>query len=85
MDLSSRLSEIVSREDLSLFICELLKGLRENPESWENADLAHYLEAMAAWVEDMDGYYANRGQEFDCERPTWRNFADILGAASIYE
>ena len=33
------------------------------PEEWENRDLPSYLEAIAAWVDDMDGYYRNLGED----------------------
>ncbi|MFE7839602.1 hypothetical protein ACFU53_27175 [Streptomyces sp. NPDC057474] len=27
--------------------------------SWENADLASFLAALAAWIDDADGWYNN--------------------------
>lgn len=44
---------------------------------WENPDLSSYLEAMAAWIEDM-------GDRLPTS-PTWATFHDILSAAKIYE
>jgi hypothetical protein len=38
---------------------------------------------MAGWIEDMDGYYQNKGQEFTEDQP-WDVFARILTAATIY-
>jgi hypothetical protein len=55
-----------------------------NPEGWENPSLERFLDAVAAWTHDMDGYYQNLGQPMpgDVE---WGVFAQILLAARIYE
>jgi hypothetical protein len=42
------------------------------------------LEALAAWVEDMDGYYLNQGKAVP-EKPDWKHVADMLMAAKLYE
>jgi hypothetical protein len=76
--------EVNSREDLVRFIHALLHDLEDNPDDWENPTLDRYLEAMAAWVHDMHGYYRNRGERMP-EVLTWRHVADILMAARIYE
>jgi hypothetical protein len=52
--------------------------------TWENNDLPRYLAAMNAWVEDMEGYYINRGEKVP-DQPTWKILADILRAATMYE
>ena len=46
--------------------------------------LADYLEAMAAWIQDAEGYYRNSGQPVP-QQPSWHNFAEILSAAKVYE
>lgn len=84
MSLVEKLSKIQNRKDLSSFIVALREDLISNPDDWENPDLSSFLEAMAAWVSDMDGYYQNMGISFD-ERPSWRTIADILYASRIYE
>lgn len=60
MSVAKKIQLISNREDFVLFVYELSKSFRTNPESWENKDLGAYLEALAAWVEDMDGYYLER-------------------------
>ena len=50
----------------------------------ELRDLPAFLEAMAAWVEDMEGYYQNRGEELP-DQPRWRTLGEILLAARVYE
>jgi hypothetical protein len=58
--------------------------LIQNKGSWENSNLESYLEAMQAWIDDMDGYYKNRGTNVPVSNP-WQLIADILHAATMYE
>lgn len=69
-------------------IVELIRGLsyevKDNPSEWENRGLPTFLSAMADWIEDMDGYYKNSGQE----QPGDKSFdflRDVLMAARVYE
>lgn len=82
--LDDRASSIKSREEFILFARELLRDLREDPGSWENNDLPSFLEALAAWTEDMDGYYKNQNEPMP-EQPSWSMLAGILLAATMYE
>ncbi len=84
MNLNEQVNTIHSREDFVSFARGLLHNLRENPASWENRDLESYLDAIAAWVEDMDGYYENRGEPVPWQ-PNWRVLGQILLAAKFYE
>ncbi|KOS66335.1 hypothetical protein AEA09_16415 [Lysinibacillus contaminans] len=59
MELYERVENIKSREDLIKFINHLRKDLQSNSAEWENITLEDYLEAMEAWINDMDGYYLN--------------------------
>jgi hypothetical protein len=82
--LDEQVKTIRSREDFIDFTRALLNDLNERPEQWGNADLLSYLEALCAWVEDMDGYYLNRGEPIPKD-PNWMVFGQILLAARIYE
>ena len=82
--LHQRALAIRSRADFVEFVRELAHSLQQSPEGLENRDLPSYLEALAAWVEDMDGYYRNRG-ETPPEPPGWKAFAQMLLAARVYE
>jgi hypothetical protein len=84
VNVNEMVDSVRTREDLVRFVRGLLSDLKENPDDWENTDLARYLEALAAWVEDMDGVFKNRGEPVP-ERPDWKTLAQILLAASIYE
>lgn len=75
---------IETREELVEFIRLLQKDLINNPEGWENDELASYLEAMAGWVDDMDGYYQNRGSEIP-QTLSWKHVGYILLASKTYE
>jgi hypothetical protein len=84
MTLAEHNNSIRSREDFVVFVKALTKDLRENPASWENTNLDRFLEALGAWVEDMDGYYLNQGKPVP-KQPDWKVAADMLLAAKMYE
>lgn len=77
-------SDVRTREDLARFIRELVADLEHRPDEWENGDLPSYLEAASAWIDDMSGYYKNRGLTVP-EQPDWSTLAEIFAAAKIYE
>ncbi|HZT82113.1 MAG TPA: hypothetical protein VFA26_17935 [Gemmataceae bacterium] len=83
-ELTKSVGQIQSRHDLAVFVDALREHLRHHPEEWENRDLPSFLEAMAAWVEDMDGYFKTRGEPVP-DQPTWQTLAQILLAAKVYE
>ncbi len=78
------IENIKTRFDLANFVKNLARESSIKTEEWENNDLESYLEALSAWIEDMDGYYLNRGEKFP-EQPSWLNIAQMLQAATIYE
>lgn len=84
IDLHKKVEAIRAREDLAEFIECLREDLIKNPSDWENVELSSFLEAMAAWVRDMDGFYHNLNKPVP-EKPTWRIFGFILLAAKTYE
>jgi hypothetical protein len=51
--------------------------------NWENNTLSGYLDALAAWLADADGYYLNLNRV----RPSnhWETMNDALRAATVYE
>ena len=84
MTLAEHNNSIRSREDFVAFVKALSKDLRDNPVTWENANLERFLEALSAWVEDMDGYYINQDKPVP-QQPDWKVAADMLMAAKMYE
>ncbi len=83
-DLDVQANSVRSRADLAAFIEAPRKDLESHQDEWQNPDLWRYLEAMAGWVQDMDGYYRNHGIPFSEDHP-WNIMADILYAARSYE
>jgi hypothetical protein len=75
---------VTTREELAVFVASLAREARKAPNNWQNADLHSFLEALSAWINDMDGYFLNQGEPVP-ERPTWRTFAQMLAAATTYE
>ncbi|MFD5521553.1 hypothetical protein [Streptomyces sp. NPDC127066] len=73
-----------SREDLAIFVRSLQRSHAEDGSSWENPDLPSFLEALAAWIDDADGWYSNTGRELPASGD-WTFFARALRAATIYE
>ncbi|MGN6111299.1 MAG: DUF7660 family protein [Kofleriaceae bacterium] len=84
MTLDERARSVQTRGDLVAFVAALQADLVSNPEDWTNADLAAFLEAMAAGLQDSDGYYRNTEQNLS-GLPPWKILADALMGARIYE
>ena len=82
--LAERVEAIRTREDFAAFVRDLLADLRAHPEHWENATLDRYLDALAAWVEDMDSWARNNDQAVPVQ-PGWKQIGQALLAASLYE
>jgi len=70
--------------DLVTFIQELAEDLNRNGTSWENPTLDRFLAALASWLEDSSAYYENQGRPVP-ETPSWRDVAEMLMAAKMYE
>lgn len=84
MTLAELNASVRSREDFVAFARALSNDLRTNRASWENASLDRYIEALGAWVADMDGYYLNQDKPAP-QLPDWKVVADMLMAARHYE
>ena len=77
--------EVRSRQDLAAFVDSLADDLELHPERWENVTLPHYLEALAAYLKDLDGWCATNAPQIDPEAAHWRLFAVALAGATVYE
>jgi hypothetical protein len=84
MKLHELVNAIDTREDLVAFIEALRANLSSKPQEWENATLDQYLAALSAWLEDCPGYYKRTGQSAPAT-PSWKNIAEMLIAAKVYE
>jgi hypothetical protein len=81
-----KLAQIKTREDFIDFMSFFVKSIKDG-EPIENNSVESYLDGIASWVEDMDGYYENMGiaDEVKLDSMNWRVLADILVAATMYE
>jgi len=77
-------NSVKTKADFISFIHFLLQDLKSNSEDWENKTLPEYLEAIASWTDDMEGYYVNNNLPIP-DNVDWKVFADILVAAKMYE
>lgn len=69
-----------SRDDFAAFLESVLEDFRQSGrDEWENLTLESFLDALAAFA---DGRVVDAG---DQEAPTWRLFAEIIVAATVYE
>jgi hypothetical protein len=74
-----------SRENLLQVIAQMRDDLAgTGAHEWENPSLERFLEALQGFLSDIDGYYANRGQQPPAQ-PDWGLFAAALVAATGYE
>ncbi|WP_144126278.1 DUF7660 family protein [Catellatospora sichuanensis] len=73
------------KERLAATVRELLAdwSAGEPPANWENHTVPDYLAALAAWLDDSDGYYAGRGRAVPADG--WQVAAEALRAATVYE
>jgi hypothetical protein len=78
------INNISNKEDFVRFVESLISDLNNNPDKWTNKTLPEYLEGIASWTEDMEGYYEYKNIPIP-ENIDWRVFANILIAASMYE
>lgn len=84
MAIVDRARAVRTRDDFVALLGAVVADLQTHPEDWTNRDLQSFLEAMAAWGEDMAGFYSNRGEDLANIAP-WRVMADMIMAALIYE
>ncbi|AFM39427.1 hypothetical protein Desaci_0359 [Desulfosporosinus acidiphilus SJ4] len=84
MDLQSMVKSIYNKDDLVRFIRELRVDLISNSITWENPTLERYLEAMQAWLNDIDGWEKNLNIDISKFTP-WQLIAHILLASKMYE
>jgi hypothetical protein len=79
------LAGVATREDLRRLVAQMHSDFVESGVlEWENATLERFLEAMAAYLGDLDGYFRNRGESVP-DQPDWHLVALLLVAASGYE
>lgn len=84
MDIKTRAKMVTSRDEFVQFAKALRGDLSLHPEEWQNRTLDDFLEALSAWVQDMDGYYINN-QLPEPKSLDWKILAEMMLAAKYYE
>ena len=59
--------KVENRKEFIDSIEKMSRDLRENPENWENKSLEDFLEAVARYTVDIQGYYDNTKQNIDVQ------------------
>ncbi|MER5971310.1 hypothetical protein ABT112_16485 [Streptomyces sp. NPDC002055] len=77
-------SSVRSREGLFRYLLELASKVEAGEYLLENVSAVNFVKAAAHWVNDMDGFFLNNGEEVP-EDPEWETIAMIFSAACIYE
>ena len=76
---------VIGRQQLIDHLFRLMDDFDGVGNQWRNQDIYTFLQAMAAWLEDCEGFYVNQGKAVNVDQPTWQLFADTLSAAAVYE
>ena len=84
MKVDELVNAVATKSDLVSFVEALAEELRNDSSLWKNTSLELFLEALAAWIQDSDGYYENHGMAVP-ESPSWKNVAEMLLAATMYD
>jgi hypothetical protein len=77
--------EVTDRQSFIKFLELFYQDFLNNTTEWENSKLENFLQAMASYTGDIQGYFDNTNQNINADTPSWKVFADILKGAKIYE
>ena len=84
MQFSDSINEVKNKEDLVRFLDMLKEDKEKNNDEWENQDIESYLDGIASWIEDMEGYYKNLKKE-EPQNIDWSFIATLFYVGKIYE
>lgn len=77
---------VADSTSFATFVEASRQDLLDHEDGWENPTLERFLDAMAGWVTDMDGWRENAGNTDPLpDANAWRWIARILLAAQVYE
>ena len=84
MNTYSELNAIKSKDEFVSFLLKMKEDKIYYDSEWENKSIESYLEAIASWTEDMDGYFSNMNlnppKDID-----WAFIAMLFYVGKIYE
>ena len=75
---------VKTAEELADVVNAIARDWETDGRAWQNQTAGAFVEALAAWLTDMQGYYANRGTTVAAQSP-WQVMADAVSAARYYE
>ena len=84
MNFNEIINSVNSKDDFLKFMEQLKHDKQNNCGEWENTDIESYIEGIASWVEDMEGYYNNMNYEMP-QNIDWKFIATLLYIGKIYE
>ena len=82
--INEQLNKITTREDLYDFLKILIDDPRTKNGKWFNSELESYLEGISGFVNDLEGYYKNRNEEYPKDI-NYKLIAEILLSGLYYE
>lgn len=74
---------VKTAEELADVVNAIARDWETDGRGWQNQTAGAFVEVLAAWLTDMQGYYANRGT-IAAQSP-WQVMADAVSAARYYE
>jgi hypothetical protein len=77
--------EVNSREELALYVDKLCVEFQQRGNTWENATLERFLEALAACIRDHSRETIHQPEAPAGTPAQWGYLAFVLGAATVYE
>lgn len=77
--------QVSDRQSFIFFLESFHQDLLINKEKWTNNTLEDFLEALARYVDEIQGFYDNTGQKLNADIASWKLFSDVMQGAKIYE
>ncbi len=75
---------VTSRADLVQYLIGLADRVRDGRMPVENSSSLEFIEAAGYWIQALDGFFSNRGEDVP-DAPSWELIAMIFSAALVYE
>lgn len=75
----------MTRKEFISFLDDLRSALEDNPAALENKTIPQFLEAMASYTKDVQGFYDNMKISMNTDEASWENFKTNIKGSTIYE